>query len=156
MKQEKNLTVISKWLKNRKRPSYLWPWEGREDDGARIGFEEEEAQYFRTRLLLSHILVLLNFNLIVDIFLLFKFTWWYATLLELSTFLNDVVECYLELLNNRLSLAPLNETMIVLIPKVDLPRKISEFRLISLFNVCYKVISKAIVNRMKGLLNSII
>jgi hypothetical protein len=33
-----------------------------------------------------------------------------------------------------------NETMVVLIPKVDNPEEVSQFRLISLCNVVYKII----------------
>jgi hypothetical protein len=50
----------------------------------------------------------------------------------------------------------INETAIVLIPKVDEPEMISQFRPISLCNVIYKVLSKCLVNRLRPLLDDII
>jgi hypothetical protein len=49
-----------------------------------------------------------------------------------------------------------NETTIVLIPKVDEPETLAEFRPISLCNVIYKVVSKCLVNRLRPLLDEII
>jgi hypothetical protein len=49
-----------------------------------------------------------------------------------------------------------NDTMIVLIPKFDDPERITQYRLISLCNVVYKVISKMFVNRLKLILPDII
>jgi hypothetical protein len=49
-----------------------------------------------------------------------------------------------------------NETTIVLIPKVKNPERITEYRPISLCNVLYKLISKVLSNRLKGILPDII
>jgi hypothetical protein len=49
-----------------------------------------------------------------------------------------------------------NETTIMLISKVSSPEKIIEFRLISLCNVLYKLISKVLSNRLKMILPHII
>lgn len=48
------------------------------------------------------------------------------------------------------------ETLIVLIPKVESPTMVKEFRPISLCNVTYKVITKVMVNRIRPYLNSLI
>jgi hypothetical protein len=49
-----------------------------------------------------------------------------------------------------------NETAIVLIPKIDQPESLKEFRPISLCTVLYKVISKCMVNRLRPILGEII
>ena len=62
----------------------------------------------------------------------------------------------LSCLNSSSILKSINHTFISLIPKVRNPERVSEFRLISLFNVLYKIVSKVIANRLKPLLNAII
>jgi hypothetical protein len=48
----------------------------------------------------------------------------------------------------------LNSTFLVLIPKSNLPRHFKDFRPISLCNLCYKIISKIITNRIRPILSS--
>ncbi|XP_073362462.1 uncharacterized protein [Aegilops tauschii subsp. strangulata] len=49
-----------------------------------------------------------------------------------------------------------NSTTIVLIPKVDNPKMMTEFRPISLCNVVYKIISKCLVNRLRPILGDVV
>ena len=48
-----------------------------------------------------------------------------------------------------------NNTAIVLIPKVENLSKLTEFRPISLCNVIYKVVAKCLVNRLRPILDDI-
>jgi len=50
--------------------------------------------------------------------------------------------------------ASINSTFIALIPKIDNPSSLDDFRPISLCNCIYKVISKIIARRIKGILSS--
>lgn len=45
---------------------------------------------------------------------------------------------------------------IALIPKIQNPRKVIDFRLISLCNVIYRIVAKTLANRLKQTLNDII
>ena len=62
----------------------------------------------------------------------------------------------LNILNSNMSMASLNKTNITLIPIVNNPKKMTDFRPISLCDVVYKLISKTITNRFKTLLPHII
>ena len=53
-------------------------------------------------------------------------------------------------------LLELNHTYITLIPKVQGAHNFNQFRPISLCNVCYKVISKILVSRLRPLLEKMI
>ena len=68
----------------------------------------------------------------------------------------DVSEAVLSCLNSGTILKSINHTFITLIPKVKNPETVAQFRLISLCNVIYKILSKVIANRLKPILNSII
>lgn len=57
---------------------------------------------------------------------------------------------------NKAELQLLNDTNIVLIPKVDKPEGVSHFRPIGLCHVSYKIIAKIMTNRMKDLMGRII
>lgn len=69
----------------------------------------------------------------------------------------DVVRAVQEFFFSNGVMAPgVNDTCIVLIPKVPYPETLKDFRPISLCNVIYKVVSKCLVNRLRPLLDSII
>jgi hypothetical protein len=62
----------------------------------------------------------------------------------------------LEAINNKVILDGWNDRIIVLIPKVDSPETITQYRPISLCNVLYKVISKMIALCLKHILHDTI
>ena len=62
----------------------------------------------------------------------------------------------LKLLNGEEEPMGINETLIVLIPKVASPEEIGQFRPINLCNVIYKIASKVLANRLKIFLSEII
>lgn len=68
----------------------------------------------------------------------------------------NVVDYVLDFLNNQNLNHQLNFTHIVLIPKCQAPDIITQYRLISLSNVIFKIASKAITNRLKPHMNKII
>ena len=68
----------------------------------------------------------------------------------------DVIKIVINILNSNGPITELNKTNITLIPKINNPSKINEFRLISLCNVSYKIVSKFLANRLKPLLSAII
>ena len=62
----------------------------------------------------------------------------------------------LRVLNGNETPTEINGTFIVLIPKVQNPVSLNQFRPISLCNAIYKIISKALANRLKMVLPDII
>jgi hypothetical protein len=69
---------------------------------------------------------------------------------------DDLVHEVLAAVNSCEIPAGWNDTTIVMIPKVKNPEKVTQFRPISLCNVVYKVISKMLAARLRGLLSEII
>ncbi|KAL0406033.1 UNVERIFIED_CONTAM: hypothetical protein Slati_3917200 [Sesamum latifolium] len=68
----------------------------------------------------------------------------------------DFCQAVLEFFNNGHLLKQLNATFITLIPKLQLPVKVADFRPISCCNVVYKCIMKIMVKRMQLLLEKVI
>ena len=68
----------------------------------------------------------------------------------------DVTEAVLSCLTSGVIPPFINQTFITLIPKVKSPTKVSEYRPISLCNIIYKLVSKVIANKLKGVLPLII
>ncbi|XP_042944508.1 uncharacterized protein LOC122278379 [Carya illinoinensis] len=68
----------------------------------------------------------------------------------------DLTDAVLEILNGNGNIAAINDTFIVLIPKIRCPQTVLDFRPISLCNVVYKVVSKVLSNRLKLILPYII
>ncbi|KAL0282289.1 UNVERIFIED_CONTAM: Retrovirus-related Pol polyprotein from type-2 retrotransposable element R2DM [Sesamum radiatum] len=69
---------------------------------------------------------------------------------------NDICAAVAEFFISGQLLKQLNATLLVLIPKVQLPVRVSEFRPIACCNVMYKAIAKIIVGRIQPVLHSLI
>ena len=61
----------------------------------------------------------------------------------------NVVDACLSVLNNGGTVDGMNKTIIALIPKIQNPVAITDYRPISLCNVIYKAIAQAMTNRLK-------
>ena len=82
---------------------------------------------------------------------------YFKHILRVGPFLgHDITQFVLTFLNNGVFNTTINFTHIVLIPKCKNPENISQFRLISLCNVLYKLISKVLANRVRSILPEII
>mgnify|MGYP000862446350 CR=1 FL=1 len=68
----------------------------------------------------------------------------------------EVTSAVLRIVKGVDSAESINESVLVLIPKVENPTLLSQFRPISLCNVVYKIISKMITNRLKKILPELI
>jgi hypothetical protein len=69
---------------------------------------------------------------------------------------DDSSQEILQALNSGIIPEGWNDTTIVLIPKVDAPELVTQFRPISLCNVIYKIISKMLALRLKAILPEVI
>lgn len=68
----------------------------------------------------------------------------------------SVTRAVLDFLNGGIMPDELNKTTICLIPKVNRPQEMKQFRPISLCNVLYKICSKVLANRLRPFLDDII
>lgn len=73
-----------------------------------------------------------------------------------ATIKSDVVAAVKEFFHSGIMPEGANETAIVLIPKIDQPVELKDFRPISLCNVLYKIVSKCLVNRLRSILDELI
>lgn len=69
---------------------------------------------------------------------------------------NDFYKFASSIWQNPSSISQVNDTDICLIPKTNKPEFVTQFRPVSLCNVCYKVITKVIVSRLKLLIADIV
>ena len=67
-----------------------------------------------------------------------------------------MTEAVFRIIKGEESAACVNDTVLVLIPKVMNPALLTQFRPISLCNVIYKIASKVVANRLKIILPDII
>ena len=68
----------------------------------------------------------------------------------------EVSDAVIGVLNTGILPHELNHTFLTLIPKIKSPRRVSDFRPISLTNVLYKLIAKVLANRLKKFLPELI
>ncbi|XP_071739552.1 uncharacterized protein [Rutidosis leptorrhynchoides] len=68
----------------------------------------------------------------------------------------EITEAVREFFDNGQLLKEINHTIIALVPKVQSPSKVTDYRPIVCCNVIYKCISKIITNRIKGCLDDIV
>ena len=69
---------------------------------------------------------------------------------------NDITCMVLNVLNMNMSVSNINRTSITLVPKINNPSKMIDFRPISLSNVVYKFIAKVLAKCLKVVLPHII
>ncbi|XP_021991415.1 uncharacterized protein LOC110888183 [Helianthus annuus] len=68
----------------------------------------------------------------------------------------EVTKAVCDFFNNGQILKQINHTILALVPKMDTPNTVLDYRPISCCNVIYKCISKIITNRVKGCLGTLV
>ncbi|XP_022019022.1 uncharacterized protein LOC110919053 [Helianthus annuus] len=68
----------------------------------------------------------------------------------------EVTKAECDFFNNGQILKQINHTILALVPKMDTPNTVLDYRPISCSNVIYKCISKIITNRVKGCLGTLV
>lgn len=68
----------------------------------------------------------------------------------------DVTDAVLNGLNLGTIPENLNHTFLTLIPRVQSPKKVTNFKLINLSNVLHKLIAKVLANRLKSVLPELV
>jgi len=69
---------------------------------------------------------------------------------------DDFMRFFLEFLRNGKLTKGVNSTFITLIPKVDNPQRLADFRPISLIGCMYKVLEKVLANRLHSVLGFVV
>lgn len=68
----------------------------------------------------------------------------------------DIYNLFLDVYNNKVNLAPINSSFIVLVPKISCPVTASDFRPISLLNCYVKMITKLLAERLQMIILKLI
>lgn len=68
----------------------------------------------------------------------------------------DIFRLFNDFFENRVNLAPINGSYIILVPKVCSPMTASDYRLISLLNSCVKVLTKLLAERLQKIILELI
>lgn len=69
---------------------------------------------------------------------------------------NMVCKLIMDIFKEPAKVKEINETLITLIPKIDPVVSIRNFRPISLYNVSYKIVTKILAQRLRGLMSSLV
>ena len=69
---------------------------------------------------------------------------------------NSICELVFSIFKDPLLIGSINQTFISLIPKVEKPKHVKQFRPIGLCNVIYKVVTKLLANRLKRIMAKVI
>lgn len=69
---------------------------------------------------------------------------------------DSIIRLVADIFRHPHKISQLNETLICLIPKVENPANLKQFRPISLCNVTYKIITKIVAKRMRGVMSKLV